>query len=526
MASRLAQPLQKHRINLKPITQIITRSRECIVNSKAKSEKSNLFYIKTERTFTRLRKYAWLFLLIAPLGAWWFPVIGLSIIPLMLALTVLAFFNGKYWCGNICPHGSLFDGLILSVSKNRRIPKLLKNRWFAGAVFTWFMVMLGLRLYKVLALWGDTTFAERLGYIFTMNYTIVTVVGIVLAITIAPRSWCSFCPMGTMEKLSYKLGKFLKLNSATDCKVSVAHEEMCHQCGKCSRVCPVQLTPYLEFDENGQFSNENCIRCETCVNNCPANILTVKNAKIALNDRENVNLEGYDKKVRTEAEISKIEDLTEDTRKFTFKLQHGDKMVFKGGQFILLKIHNELEMFRAYSIAGFNDDGTEFSVIVKKAPNGFGTGIIFDAFSIGDLIEVNGPMGDEIVIKNGYSELLFIAGGIGITPFIPLVDEVLKDESIKSVKLVHGVNFKKDFLYQKEFESKSSSDPRFDYFPVAASCDSWAGEKGFVTDIINKLDINNSHKVLMCGPPPMIDASLDVLQIKHVEQENIYFESA
>jgi len=97
----LAQPLQKHRINLKPITQIITRSRECIVNSKAKSEKSNLFYIKTERTFTRLRKYAWLFLLIAPLGAWWFPVIGLSIIPLMLALTVLAFFNGKYWCGNI-----------------------------------------------------------------------------------------------------------------------------------------------------------------------------------------------------------------------------------------------------------------------------------------------------------------------------------------------------------------------------------------------------------------------------------------
>ncbi len=496
------------------------------INHEYKPELYNNFFIKTERTFTKLRKYAWLFLIIAPLGAWWYPTIGLIIIPLMLALTVIAFFNGKYWCGNICPHGSLFDGVILSISKNKAIPRLLKNRLFAGAVFTWFMVMLGIRLYKVMSQWGDKAFLEKLGYIFTMNYTVVTVIGIALAIIITPRSWCSFCPMGTMEKLSYKLGKSLKLNSSTDRKISVTHEEMCHKCGKCSRVCPVQLTPYLEFDENGQFSNENCIRCETCVNNCPAKILSIKNSKIALTDRELVNLEGYDRKINTEAEIIEIQNLTEDTRKFTFRLQAGETMDFKGGQFILLKIHKEPEMFRAYSIAGFNDAGTEFNVIVKKAPNGFGTGIIFDAFHVGDQIEVNGPMGDEIVIKNGYSKLLFIAGGIGITPFIPLVDEALKDGTIESVKLVHGVNFKKDFLYQNEFEAKSENDPRFEYLPVAASCDTWEGEKGFVTDIINKLDVNNSHKVLMCGPPPMIDASLNVLQIKHVDRENIYFESA
>ncbi len=496
------------------------------INIEYKPEIYQNFYIKTERTFSKLRKYAWLFLLVAPVGAWWYPTIGLLIVPLMLILTIIAFFNGKYWCGNICPHGSLFDGLILAISKNRAIPNILKNHWFAGIVFTWFMVMLGIRLYKVTALWGDATFPEKLGYIFTMNYTVVTVIGIALAITIAPRSWCSFCPMGTMEKLSYKLGKLLNLNSKTDRKISVAHEEMCHKCGKCSRVCPVQLTPYLEFDEKGQFSNENCIRCETCVNNCPAQILSVKNAKIAGEDREQVSLEGYDRKISTDAEIIRIEDLTEDTRKFTFRLQYGKRMSFKGGQFILLRIHREPEVFRAYSIAGYNDEGTEFNVIVKKAPNGFGTGIIFDAFQVGDTIEVNGPMGDEIVIKEGDSKLLLIAGGIGITPFIPLVNEASKNKNIESVKLVHGVNFKKDFLYHDEFERKSRKDPRFEYFPVAASCDTWQGEKGFVTDIIKRLDVNNSHKVMMCGPPPMIDASLNVLQIKHVDRENIYYESA
>lgn len=494
-------------------------------NPEYQAELYKNFYIKTERTFTRLRKYAWLFLFVAPLGAWWFPEIGLLIIPLMLTLTIMAFFNGKYWCGNICPHGSLFDGVILSISKNRAIPGFLKNRWFAAVIFTWFMVMLGIRLVKVMSLWGETSFPAKLGYIFTMNYTVVTIIGLLMAIFITPRSWCSFCPMGTMEKLSYKLGKLTKFNTKTDRKVSVAHEEMCHKCGKCSRVCPAQLTPYLEFDENGQFSNENCIRCETCVNNCPAKILSVRNAEGAKSERQNIDLEGYREKVRTDAEITEITDLTDDTRRFTFKLLR-DRMKFKGGQFILLKIHKDPEMFRAYSIAGYTEDGTEFNVIVKKAPNGFGTGIIFDAFRVGDVIEVEGPLGDEIVIKNGDNKLLFIAGGIGITPFIPLVDEALRDETIESVKLVHGVNFKKDFIHQEQFEKMTTDDERFQYYPVAASCETWNGEKGFVTDVIDKLNIDNSHKVLMCGPPPMIDASLNVLQIKHVDRENIYYESA
>ncbi|MCP4755753.1 MAG: FAD-dependent oxidoreductase, partial [Proteobacteria bacterium] len=242
-------------------------------------------------------------------------------------------------------------------------------------------------------------------------------------------------------------------------------------------------------------------------------------------DRAAVSLEGYDKKLRTEAEITGIRDLTDDTREFSFLLK-GGRMEFKGGQFILLKIHDTPEMFRAYSISGFNGEGTEFKVTVKKAPDGFGTGIIFDTYQEGGTIEVEGPMGGEIVLKDGDSELLFIAGGIGITPFIPLVDEALKDETIQSVKLVHGVNFKKDFLYQDHFETKSKVDGRFEYHPVAASCDTWNGEKGFVTDIIKKMDIDNSHKVFMCGPSPMIDASLDVLQIKHVDRENIYYESA
>ena len=38
----------------------------------------------------------------------------------------------------------------------------------------------------------------------------------------------------------------------------------------------MQLQPYLEFDENNQFNDENCIKCNTCVNSCPKKILKIK----------------------------------------------------------------------------------------------------------------------------------------------------------------------------------------------------------------------------------------------------------
>ncbi|MFQ9287792.1 MAG: 4Fe-4S dicluster domain-containing protein [Intestinibacter bartlettii] len=42
------------------------------------------------------------------------------------------------------------------------------------------------------------------------------------------------------------------------------------------RVCPMQLQPYLKFDENNKLNDINCIKCKTCVNNCPKGILEIK----------------------------------------------------------------------------------------------------------------------------------------------------------------------------------------------------------------------------------------------------------
>lgn len=232
-------------------------------------------YLKANRVFTRFKKYAWLVVPVIAFGGLFYPKLGLLLIPIMITLITLGFFKGKYWCGNLCPHGSLFDSLLFKYSFNKKMPPLLTSTTFKVLFFLFYMSMFTSRLIHVFQTWGTMVFWDKLGFVFTVNYLIPTTVGTFLALFIAPRTWCSFCPMGTMEQLSYKLGKLLGLNKSTDQKVTIAEREKCRQCGKCARVCPMQLEPYRGWDHNNQFSNENCIRCSTCIAHCPAKILSL-----------------------------------------------------------------------------------------------------------------------------------------------------------------------------------------------------------------------------------------------------------
>lgn len=242
----------------------------------------NNYYIKTNRTFTNIRKHGWFFTVLVALGGLWEPKLGLLVILIMLGLTITSFFAGRYWCGNFCPHGSLFDRIAMPISLNKRIPEFLKSKYMVIGFFIFFMFNFSRKIIDVLKLWGSYDFLDKLGFVFVATYLMVLITGGLFAVIINPRTWCQFCPMGTMQKLVHKLGKNTRITEKTEKKVTIKDISKCLACGKCTKVCPFQLVPHLQFGEYNQFHDINCIKCSTCIKNCPAKILSLKTKEEAI----------------------------------------------------------------------------------------------------------------------------------------------------------------------------------------------------------------------------------------------------
>ncbi|MCF6464491.1 4Fe-4S binding protein [Clostridium sp. Cult2] len=483
------------------------------------------YYIKTNRTFTNIRKNAWIFTLLVAIGGLWKPKLGLLVIFIMAGLTTTSFFSGRYWCGNFCPHGSLFDRITMPISLNKKIPKFMKSTPMMIGFFAFFMYNFSKKIIKVSNFWGTYDFLDKLGFVFVTTYLMVLIAGGLFAVLINPRTWCQFCPMGTIQKLSHKLGRTIGIAEKTEKKVTIESLDKCHTCGKCSRVCPFQLTPYLEFSEKNQFDSINCIKCSTCVENCPANILSLRTEEEAIELMNSTSIKGYENGQSIKAQITDIKDLGKNIKEYTFSFISPNIVEYKAGQFILIKIQDKPKAFRAYTISSFNEDNTKLSVIIKKVEKGYGTNIIFNDFRLGDMVELEGPLGDELVVDYSAEKILFVGNGIGITPFIGLTRDILiNNPSLKDVKLLDGQRYEDEFLYRDYFESLDKKEDRFQYTPVVSRDKNSSLRKGYVTHVLRDMDLEG-YKVYLCGSKNMIIDSYNILLDRGVKEEDIFYES-
>ncbi|MGI6165767.1 MAG: 4Fe-4S binding protein [Limnochordia bacterium] len=225
---------------------------------------------------TLWQQVTWLLMPIIALGGLYYHKLGLLLLPIMLTLIVLGVFRGKYWCGKLCPHGSLFDVVLKPFTSNKRTPKILGSGGFRLVLFGLYMFMFIRRVARVLPLFGTLGFWDKLGLLLAINYLVPTVLGTVLALTIRRRAWCWICPMETMQQAAYWFGSKTGLNRGTDVRVTQTNLANCKDCGKCSRVCPMGI----QLPTRDQLADPRCIKCGICVANCPTDLLQLEKTRL------------------------------------------------------------------------------------------------------------------------------------------------------------------------------------------------------------------------------------------------------
>ncbi len=115
------------------------------------------------------------------------------------------------------------------------------------------------------------------------------------------------------------------------------------------------------------------------------------------------------------------------------------------------------DLVRQYSLCGDPQDTEVLRVAVLREPEGRGgSQHVHDVLTAGQLIEVQGPRNHfELVEAPRY---LFIAGGIGITPILPMIEQAAA--AGRDWRLVYGGRTRASMAFRAELEQRGTVEIR------------------------------------------------------------------
>lgn len=161
-----------------------------------------------------------------------FAWLGLICFITPLAISIIK--GNKGYCNRYCGRGQLFSmlGGRFGLSRKKNMPRWMISPWFRYGFLTFFMIMFGLMLWNTYLVFADVKNLKQVitlfwtfkvpwnwayhGTLFSAGvaqfafgfYSIMltsTLLGLLTMVLFKPRSWCVYCPMGTMTQMICKI---------------------------------------------------------------------------------------------------------------------------------------------------------------------------------------------------------------------------------------------------------------------------------------------------------------------------------
>jgi len=149
----------------------------------------------------------------------------------------------------------------------------------------------------------------------------------------------------------------------------------------------------------------------------------------------------------------------------------------------------------------------------------------------GTRVRMDGPYGIFNIPDDSQKPLLFLAGGIGITPFLSILKDIEKEKSKKNINLFWGVRKRSDLVYEAQLNDLQSQIEGFAYTPVLSkeTIDKAEGKirSGRISNEIITEHLGedlSDYLVYLCGPLPMMKQLVKGLKKLKVKKSNIHYE--
>ena len=144
----------------------------------------------------------------------------------------------------------------------------------------------------------------------------------------------------------------------------------------------------------------------------------------------------------------------------------------------------------------------------------------------GDEIIVEGPCG-IFNFEDDKKEFVFIAGGVGITPFMSILKNQIKLNKKTDITLLYASKTKDDIIFKKYIDNIKLPGFKKIYFLSKENKHSKDYEQGYIDEkrISKYVKDPKNKEFYICGPEPMKDYIVKILKNLNVKKKNIKIES-
>ena len=231
-----------------------------------------------------------------------------------------------------------------------------------------------------------------------------------------------------------------------------------------------------------------------------------------------------------EARLMRREPVAEGTVAFYFSKPPGFR--HQAGQSLLLTLVNPPETDgegngRTFTIASAPHEpdlmiatrmrDTAFKRVLKTAP-------------IGTIVSMDGPSGEMVLHDDAARPAVFLAGGIGITPFLAMARHAANGRLPHRLYLFYANRRPEDAAFLRELQNMNELNPNYRLIAIMAepekSAQPWAGETGFIRRELleRRLSDITSPVYYFAGPPPMTMAMRRLLEEIGIGEQSMRYE--
>ena len=209
------------------------------------------------------------------------------------------------------------------------------------------------------------------------------------------------------------------------------------------------------------------------------------------------------------ARVDELDWVTRSVMRLGIEISDAAEFVFDAGQYVRIRVPQS-DAWRSYSMASTAKDLPRMRFLVRYMEGGVVSEWLRDGCTVGDEIELEGPMGSFGLDTTDRPQLM-IAGGTGLAPILAMLDDLRATPGpTPPVLLCFGCNSPEDLFYEDELELRAFWMPTLTtrLAVMEASSAGAAISVGTSVSLIEDADLQSPDlTAYLCGPPAMVEAA-------------------